>query len=61
LHFLGSRSDHGPTFAIALIVWGLVVHVVIAIVVDCDTAGGSTLTLFAVSYGDVSFLTIEST
>ena len=47
--------------AIALIVWGLVVHVVIAIVVDCDTASGSTLTLFAVSYGDVSFLTIEST
>jgi hypothetical protein len=61
LHFLDSPSDHGPTFAIALIVWGLVVHVVIAIVVDCDTASGSTLTLFAVSYGDVSFLTIEST
>ena len=60
LHFLGSPSDHGPTFAIALIVWGLVVHVVIAIVVDCDTAGGSTITLFAVSYGDI-FVTIQST
>ena len=46
--------------AIALIVWGLVVHVVIAIVVDCDTAGGSTITLFAVSYGDI-FVTIQST
>jgi hypothetical protein len=58
--FLGSPSDHGPTFAIALVVLGLVVHVVIAIVVDCDTARGSTLTLFAVSYGDIS-VTIEST
>jgi hypothetical protein len=61
LHFLDSPSDHGPTFAFALIVWGLVVHVIIAIVADCDTASGSALTLFAVSYGDVSFLTIEST
>ena len=46
--------------AIALIVWGLVIYVIIAIVVDCDTAGGSTITLFAVSYGDI-FVTIEST
>jgi hypothetical protein len=57
---LGSRSDHGPTFAIALIVWGLVIYVIIAIVVDCDTADGLTLTLFALNYGDI-FVIIEST
>jgi hypothetical protein len=46
--------------AIALIVWGLVIYVIIAIVVDCDTADGLTLTLFALSYGDI-FVIIEST
>lgn len=46
--------------AIALSVWGLVMYVIIAIVVDCDTASGLILTLFAVSYGDI-FVTIEST